>query len=80
MRKQPWTGAGPCPCWLTDWLAPRACPCAADAPPFWETYRQAGYVSGSVYNLCEDWVRWGWGWEAAQAAVVLGLELRVAGH
>jgi hypothetical protein len=25
------------------------------SPPFWEAYRQAGYVSGSVYNLCEDW-------------------------
>ncbi|EFN55879.1 hypothetical protein CHLNCDRAFT_145486 [Chlorella variabilis] len=25
------------------------------AQPFWHAYRQAGYVSGSVYNLCEDW-------------------------
>ncbi|KAL4451645.1 hypothetical protein ABPG75_007307 [Micractinium tetrahymenae] len=25
------------------------------AQPFWHSYRRAGYVSGSVYNLCEDW-------------------------
>lgn len=26
-------------------------PCDAGAQPFWHAYRQAGYVSGSVYNL-----------------------------
>ena len=27
----------------------------AGAQPFWESYRRNGYVSGSAYNLCEDW-------------------------
>lgn len=34
------------PCWAVP-------PPAAGATPVWQAFRKAGYVSGSVYNLCE---------------------------
>ena len=56
-----WGGPSSCaatlPCRSTCMPVPHCIPAClpAEAQPFWHSYRRAGYVSGQVYNLCEDW-------------------------